>query len=248
VIGVFAAMQSEVEACPPWLRSSGQRQVGRFTVFQGDAGFICRTGIGPIAEEATRLAVDELSPEVVLSVGTCGGLNDQLSSGDIILCSHLHEWPASPAEEPRAVTADEILLSTALKTAEAARIPARKGSSVSVDTPAWGPKEKAALRRWMNHDIVEMESYWIGRAAAEKGLPYLAIRVITDGHDDSIPEIPGLVDEDGNVDQAKLLEYSRAHPEVVPLLAEIHQRGTRSRENLSKLLDAFIPAITGGSA
>lgn len=243
MIGVFVAMQSEVDACPPSLRASGQRQVGRFTVFEGDAGFVCRTGIGPVAEEATRLAVDELSPRVVLSAGTCGGLNDELSSGDIVLCSHLHEWFESPPDEPHAVTADERLLVFALRAAHRAGVPARRGASVSVDTPAWGPDEKHALRSWMDHDIVEMESYWVGRAAVEEGLPYLAARVITDGHADTIPNIPGLIGPDGNVDQAKLLEYTAAHPEVVPLLAEMHQRGARSLENLRRLLDAFIPSI-----
>lgn len=243
MIGVFAAMQSEVDACPPALRSAGQRQVGRFTVFEGDAGFVCRTGIGPVAGEATHLVAGELSPRVVLSVGTCGGLNDAAGSGEIILCGHLHEWSDPPPDEPHAVTADERLLAAALEAAKASGVSARKGSSVSVDEPAWTPDDKLALRNWLNHDIVEMESYWIGRAAAEKGLPYLAIRVVTDGHGDTLPNIPGLIDGEGMVDQAKLLEYAQAHPEVVPLLAEMHQRGGRSLANLRAFLDHFIPAI-----
>lgn len=244
MIGVFAAMQSEVDACPPSVRNAGQRQVGRFTVFEGDAGFVCRTGIGPVAEEATRLAIKELSPLVVLSVGTCGGLNDTLESGEIVVCGHLHEWSESPPDESHAVIADEDLLKAALDAAETAGIAARKGGSVSVDEPAWGPEEKASLRNWMNHDIVEMESYWIGRAAVEENLPYLAIRVVTDGHNDSLPKIPGLFDAEGHVNQQILIEYTAAHPEAIPILARNHERNGRSLTNLRAHLDAFIPAIS----
>jgi adenosylhomocysteine nucleosidase len=244
VIGVFAAQQSEVEACPAALRSAAQRQVGRFTVFEGDVGFVCRTGMGPIAEEATRLAVDALSPRVVLSVGTCGGLNGGLSSGEIVLCERVHEWTEPAPDEPQTITADAALVDAATQAASAAQVSARTGASVSIDTPAWGPGEKRALREWMGHDVVEMESFWIGRVAAESRIPYLAIRVITDGHDETIPNIPGLIGADGTVDQSKLLEYTRDHPEAISRMAEMHRRSEQALANLRTLLDAFIPSIS----
>lgn len=243
MIGVFAAMQSEVEVCPAAVRGAGQRRIERFTVFEGEAGFVCRTGIGPIAEEATRLVVEDLSPRIVLSVGTCGGLNDALGSGEIVLCGQLHEWSESPTDEPDAVVADERLLGAAVDAAAAAGVSACTGGSVSIDTPAWGPDEKRALRDWMGHDVVEMESFWIGRAAVERRLPYLAIRVITDGHDETIPNITGLIDAEGNVDQSKLLEHTRAHPEDIPKMVKMHRRSEQALANLGRLLDAFIPAI-----
>jgi nucleoside phosphorylase len=245
LIGVFAAMQSEVEACPASLRSGPERLLGQFPVFEGDGGFVCRTGMGPIAEEATRLAIEHLSPRVILSVGTCGGLSKDLDTGDIVLCSHLHEWSESPPDEPHAIKADDGLLAAALRAAKATGVSARSGGSVSVDEPAWGPAEKAALRSWKNHDVVEMESYWIGRAASRAGLPYLAIRVVTDGHGDTLPNIPGLITADGSIDSTKLLEYTRENPESIPMFAEMHNRGGRALANLRTLLDAFIPVITG---
>lgn len=248
MIGVFAAMQPEVEACPPALRAAGQRSVGPFQVFEGESGFVCRTGIGPIAEEATRLAVERLSPRVVLSVGTCGGLNGDLGSGEIVLCERLHEWADPPPRDPQAITADARLLEAAAAAASVAGISVRTGGSVSIDTPAWGPDEKRRLRGWIGHDIVEMESFWIGRAAAEAAIPYLAIRVITDGHDETIPDIPGLIGPDSAVDQAKLLEYTRSHPEQIPTLAEMHRRSEWALAKLRGLLDAFIPSIAQARA
>jgi len=243
VIGVFAAMQSEVEACPAALRSDSQRQVGRFTVFEGESGFVCRTGMGPVAEEATRLAIDQLSPRLVLSVGTCGGLNEDLGTGDIVLCDRLHEWTEPPPDGPQTITADRALLDAATLAASAVEVSVRTGASVSIDTPAWGPDEKRTLRDWMGHDVVEMESFWIGRAAGERGLPYLAIRVITDGHDETVPNIPGLIGTDGTLDRSRLSEHTRAHPEDIPKLAAMHQRSEQALGNLRRLLDAFVPSV-----
>jgi adenosylhomocysteine nucleosidase len=244
VIGVFAAQQSEVDICPSALRAEGQRRVGPFQVFQGESGFVCRTGMGPIAGEATRLAIEQLSPGFVLSVGTCGGLSEDLRMGDIVLAEHLHEWTDPPREEPQTIAADPALLEAATEAASAAQVSVRTGGSVSIGTPAWGPDEKRALRDWMGHDIVEMESFWIGRAAAERRIPYLAIRVITDGHDETIPNIPGLIGPDGTVNQAKLLEFTRSHPEAIPQMAEMQRRSERALANLRILLDAFIPSIS----
>ena len=52
---------------------------------------------------------------------------------------------------------------------------------------------KRRLRDWDGHDIVEMESYWVGRVAAASGLPFLAVRAVSDGADATVPDIPGLM-------------------------------------------------------
>lgn len=242
MIGTFAAVQPEVEACPLSLRSGGERSLGRFLLLEGDSGFVCRTGMGRAAEEAARTAVAELRPQAVLSVGTAGGLSDELDTGDIVLCSHLHAWTGG-TEGPEPVTADERLLAAAEETARETGASVRSGGSVTVDEVAWGPEEKRRLREWMSHDIVEMESYWVGKAAREAGVPFLAVRVVSDGHGESVPHVPGMVTAEGTVDQSAILAYVQENPEAAPKLAQLYERGLRARDSLRAFLDAFIPAI-----
>jgi len=142
------------------------------------------------------------------------------------------------------VTADAALLAAAWQAAEECGIPARAGRSVTVDSVAWGPEEKARLGDWMGHDIVEMESFWVGRAAAERGVPFLAVRVISDHAGDRIPEIPGLVNDDGSVDYSRLLPHVRQHPELVPIMAEQAERSRRAIESLRAFMTAFVPMAT----
>jgi hypothetical protein len=114
---------------------------------------------------------------------------------------------------------------------------------VTVSEAAWGPSEKDQLRD-AGHDIVEMESFWSGRVADSRGIPFLAARVISDGAVESLPSVPGLVNDDGTINQAALVEYTREHPETMVALAEQAQRSRRAIDNLRAFLDAFVPSLS----
>lgn len=245
MIAIFAAMEPEVSACLGSLSGVRHSSVGGFAVVEGDLGVVCRTGLGRRAEEASAALLGRLSPAAVLSVGTAGALSHDLRAGEIVLCHRVDLGPQCqhPAQG-ETVTADAALLAAAWQAAEECGIPARAGRSVTVDSVAWGPEEKARLGDWMGHDIVEMESFWVGRAAAERGVPFLAVRVISDHAGDRIPEIPGLVNDDGSVDYSRLLPHVRQHPELVPIMAEQAERSRRAIESLRAFMTAFVPMAT----
>lgn len=245
MIGVFAALQPEVEACPLSLRSSGERRLGRFLLLQGSDGFVCRTGVGRAAGEAAQQVIDALRPRLVLSVGTAGGLDQELSTGDIVICRRLHAWMGGRGDESETVEGDSDLLSVAQMAGVKAGLVLRTGSSVTADHVAWGADEKRRLHEWMGHDIVEMESFWVGRVAVRLGVPFLAVRVVSDGHAEAIPQVPDLINADGTVNREALLAYARDHPQSVPLLTESYNRGLRALGRLRTFLDAFLPAIQG---
>jgi nucleoside phosphorylase len=243
LIGVFAALQPEVEACPLSLRSDGGRRLGHFLVLQGRDGFVCRTGTGRVAEEAAQQVIGTLRPSVVLSVGTAGGLGQDLKTGDIVICRSLNVWTDGRGDESATVESDGGLLSAAQAVGAEAGLPMHTGTSVTADHVAWGADEKRRLHEWMGHDIVEMESFWVGRAALRMGLPFLAIRVVSDAHTESLPQVPDLISADGAVDGEALVAHARDHPEVLASLSEFYKRSVRALDGLRAFLDAFLPAI-----
>ncbi len=239
---MFAALQPEVEACLGSLSAVRHRTVGGFAVAEGDLGAVCRTGMGRRAERCVAAVLPQLSPSAVLSVGTAGGLHAQRRAGDIILCQRVdHAEARGSRSGARPATSDPALIVTAKNVADELRLPARLGACVTVDSVAWTPQEKADLHGWREHDIVEMESFWIGRAAAQRRVPFLAVRVVSDQADDSLSDIPGLVNEDGSVDYSRFLPHVREHPELAPILAEQAERSWRAIANLRTFLTAFVP-------
>jgi hypothetical protein len=86
-----------------------------------------------------------------------------------------------------------------------------------------------------------MESFWIGEAAARRGIPFLTIRTISDGADHQLPGYS--MKEDGSFDEQKFMEYVREHPESAPLLAAQAERSRVALGNLAIVLAGFLPPL-----
>lgn len=238
MIAVFAAMAVEVRACLVAVTGGREREIGGFPVIEGDGILICQTGLGRRAIEAAGAFLGQVSPSVVLSIGTAGGLARDVGVGHIVFCERVgHEF------EHGLVSGDAGLIASALDTSAVLGLPARKGVSVTVDTVAWTPQDKARLHSTGAPDVVEMESFWIGRAAVERGLPFLAARAVSDGPDNPLVEIPDLFDDHGNVKPAAVLAFTREHPEAIPHIAAQHERGGRALESLTRFMGAFLPGL-----
>ncbi len=243
MIAVFAAMRPEVGACLGCFGEREETEIAGYPAVRGELAVICQTGLGRRAEQSVAAVLPKLSPSVVLSVGIAGGLHPELCAGDTILCERIdHAQARGLAEEGKPATSDAGLIEEALMTARERGLPARLGSSVTVDSVAWTPADKSDLHSWVKHDIVEMESYWIGRAAAERGIPFLAVRVVSDQASDQLVQAAA-IKEDGTFDQDSLLAFVREHPELMPVFAQQAERNRIAFANLTAFLSAFLPRL-----
>jgi adenosylhomocysteine nucleosidase len=236
VILIFVALESEMAACLGCTGEVRDETLGDLRVVRSESVAICQTGIGRRALQVAEQALAKMSPTMVLSVGIAGGLAPDLGIGDAVLCERV----SHPAQ-PNPVLCDAGLVAAAKQVDDVAW---RIGASVTVDEPAWGPEEKAALHGNGEHHIVEMESYWIGAAARAVGLPFLTVRTVSDGSAHSLTNIPGLFDDSGKVDTERLLEYTREHPDVIPLLAEQRERSQAAFDSLRVLMPPLLAALS----
>jgi adenosylhomocysteine nucleosidase len=241
VILVFAAMQPEVSACLGWMREYRNTEIAGFPVLEADGAVICQTGLGRRAKDAADAVIARFSAGAVLSVGVAGGLSRRLEVGDIVMCERIDHESHRGKGKGKTVRSDTRLLGAALGAARGLGLPASKGTALTVDEVAWGPAEKSTHHSWKSHDIVEMESFWIGEAAARQGIPFLTIRTISDGADHQLPGYS--MKEDGSFDEQKFMEYVREHPEAAPLLAAQAERSRLALGNLAIVLAGFLPPL-----
>jgi len=238
VIVVFTAMGVETRACVDAVGGAQERDAGDLKVMVSGDFLVCQTGIGRRAQGVARSLLQRLEARYVLSVGTAGGLAPDVQAGDVVCCERVvHAW------EQGEVAGDEELAAAALECARGLGCSHQAGVSVTVDRVAWTPRDKAVLRKSSGADIVEMESFWIGRAANEKGLPFLAVRAVSDDASNALVEVPGAIDDEGNIDGARVLAYTQERPEVIPLLARQHELGGRALAALSRFLAVFLPRL-----
>jgi adenosylhomocysteine nucleosidase len=112
----------------------------------------------------------------ILSVGIAGALAPDLEVGDTLIAE-------------RVVTANQAFETDAKWTARlAAALPeARIGAILGRDRIADSADVKALLRDATGADAVDMESHLAARAALVRGVPFAALRVVSDGAERSLP-------------------------------------------------------------
>jgi adenosylhomocysteine nucleosidase len=243
MIAIFAAMESEVAACPEWTRSGERKALGGATVFEGKGSFVCQTGIGrEQAQRSVEAALSHFTPSMVLSVGVAGALAPGIEVGDVVVCTHVDHESHRGSEVEQAVYSDQRLLDAAIEVARESDISVRTGTSITVDEAAWGPAEKAAHHAWKSHDIVEMESFWIAAAAVKRGIPVLTVRTVSDTADYQMPKT-GAMRDDGTFDASAFQAWAQAHPGSMKDWTQMAENARAAFAGLTRFLEIFLPQL-----
>lgn len=253
MIAVFAALRLEVQR---FLRRVDVREracLGGFPVtlgeYEGRPLLVCHTGIGSRAAEAAATMLARHRPEFVLSVGLAGALSPECAVGDLVFCERVYradpDSEAGRAGEP--VLSDLLLLEEARRAASERGLSAHTGNSLTTSYIVAKPRKKTLLRQATGMDVVEMESYWVGRAALEQRLPFLAVRVISDGVGDTVVDIPGVVTPEGEQRLRRVLPYVLRHPGSIPHLLRLAGGSLKAVANLTRFLEVFVPACPAPS-
>jgi adenosylhomocysteine nucleosidase len=205
---------------------------------------LIQTGIGKNnAERAVELVLSYYpSIATILSIGFGGALTERLRVGDVIICSTLHCADELQIGSGRNLASDTHLVSVALECAAATR-KLRSGSSVTSAQLALKPGEKLELGRAFNADIVDMESYWVAKAAAEKHVPFICIRAVSDAvHESSLP-FDLLLAPDGKLRQEETAIHMLAHPHHLVRLLATYQNTRRARRSLTNYICCFLTRL-----
>lgn len=245
MILAFAAMEPEVAACFGGAPGRPAGVAGGYPLVAADGVFACRTGIGRRAQQVAEAVIGTTAPRAVLSVGIAGGLRPGLSVGDVVVCTHVDHESYRRAPECVSVYCDDSLAAEALGCAAAAGLRATYGASLTVDEAAWGPAEKAALHSWKRHDIVEMESFWVGQAASRRGIPFLAVRTVSDTVHDQVHDT-GALREDGAFDPDAFQLWASANPDLADDWKVGMANARLAFANLAALLNRLLPRLAAG--
>jgi len=94
-------------------------------------------------------------------------------------------------------------------------------------------------------DAVDMESFATLSVAKEKGLPAVAIRVISDRLDEDMPaDIGTTVDEKGRVSVRGVAKHVARHPLQVPALIRLGRQSRTAADAMAHFLEAFIKELS----
>lgn len=171
---------------------TSERLAGRTRLTIGHIGLteiaVAKSGIGKVnAALAARDIIDSFRPDLVISTGVAGGTGSDAGILDVVVADRLayHDVWCGPGTEPCVAdgfapyftTDPDILALPSL----AERHGVVHGLICSGDSFISSPDEVAEIRR-KQPDVkaVEMESTAIAHVCAAMGVPFIAIRVVSD--------------------------------------------------------------------
>jgi nucleoside phosphorylase len=154
------------------------KAVYREAFFEGKTFSIVRSGIGP-DRAAGAIKSLQVRPSAILSVGTAGGLAPGLRFGHIVVSSETVS--ADSPDTPLAWT--DWLVTAAVNACKKEGIPFIAARLATVRKPVFRREDRERLHRVTGAHAVDMESHAVGLEALRLGIPFVALRVISDDVD-----------------------------------------------------------------
>ena len=187
---------------------------------------VIHTGVGPqkCAERFSKFLLEN-KPEIVISSGFCGGTNDELRPGDLVIAKNL-------SNTQLAERAGELL----------AR--AVTGELFSVDRVVDPAAGRYAIGREHGAIAIDMETTTIARLCAESAIPMLGLRAISDSPAAPFPAPPEVLFdiEMQRTRFTRLLSHLARNPKAIALLAGFSQQITIAK---TKLAEALVTLVRG---
>ena len=177
------------------------------------------TGMGAAPAERHAAAAIADGAVAAIAAGFCGALDPTLGLGDVIV----------PQRVVDAVTGEAFACDASL-TAGAGR---PHGTLVTAARVVGNPAARASL----DGVAVDMESAGVARACARAGVPFAAVRAVTDRAGDVLPDFAGVVDDTGRVHRMAMARRLVMHPAEIAAWTRLARGASAARRGL-------VPAVT----
>jgi adenosylhomocysteine nucleosidase len=244
---IFAALEAEVREF-----KKGMAIIRTFTyqdcrIFEGIlAGkdvLLVVTGIGEKrAKTSAQYILENFPVSVLVSSGFAGALNDKVCVGDIAIYKTLRCEQCREVSAGKPLQTNLTLLADCTKSDQDCHIQFLSCRGVSVSRVCATPQGKSKLGCDSGADVVDMESFWIGQIAAERNVPFIAVRSISDSVDDDLSFLAHVTDG-GQVKPLKALGYFMHHPSHLRTVAVLLTNGRKAGKNLAVFLDKMVRNI-----
>jgi adenosylhomocysteine nucleosidase len=219
-VAIVAALKSEVRSLVrTWPARRIEHEGRKFTFYEGESAVLVCGGIGQeSAHGAAEALIAHHSPDLVVSAGIAGALVRELQVGDTI-------FPASIIDTGDGSRHPTSIGGAAVGTTSFGRTILASSARMA------GRREKQQLRTCYGAHAVDMESAGVARAAERHGLPFLAVKAISDEVDFELPELEDFISR-GRLETARFLLHFALRPWHWLKVFRLARNARRASENL----------------
>jgi len=145
-----------------------------------------RVGVGPRrSRESLSRLLGRHRPDAVINLGICGGLVPSMPVGQVVV---VDGWVDGPR-------ADATLRRALIRGLDGQGVAWSPGEALTVRHALQRPWSKHLAARTTDAMICEMEGRALAEACAEFGIPFAALRTVSDGHGTVLRRPPRMMPE-----------------------------------------------------
>jgi nucleoside phosphorylase len=185
-------------------------------------------------EGVARATLSLEKPALLLSAGFCGGIGPELKVGDLVVGSRV-------VGTSRSFPADPSLLDSATRALKADTLPFSTGTILTGDRVVSPTYQQEEGWREMGVLAVDMESAYLADWAARQGIPFLAIRVVSDTPAEPWAAEAGLfITPGGRLKLGALFVHLLQHPFSISRMIALARKLREATTRLTAGIRAFL--------
>lgn len=184
------------------------------------------------AYQTARAACRALPIRAYLSVGLSASLSEDLEPGGLVVAESIASLANGMVYQ-----SDERLLGLARESLEGRASFGLVAASREVLTTSEGKKKAAASCKAL---ALDMETYGAARAVEEQGVPFMAIRAISDTLGEDLPVDFNRFLRGGTLDWPRFMAHVITHPVAIPGLIRLGRNSRMAVRNLTEAVAGVI--------
>ncbi len=223
-LAIVSALNREVHPLVRYWQARDQTHAARtHRFYEHETTVLVCGGIGAeAARRATEAVISLYNPKLIYSAGFAGALDPMLKVGDIL--------------EPR-----QVINFADGSRVETEKLATRSNEKILITFDAVAtPAQKIILRDSYFADAVDMEAAAVARAAEVRGIPFAAIKAISDEVDFTFPSMERFVDSAGQFRETQFAFYAAIRPWLWPRLIQLARNSNRAARALCARLEQLI--------
>jgi len=239
------------EEIRPLLRLAGKyrrEKISGFDAYRFSYGeekvLLVKSGMGlDNASAATHVLISEAKPCIVVNFGFCGAVKAGPQVGDIMVAQRIllnRETLFSP--QSGIIEEKAKLLSRSLADSLNSQDFSVYGGSF---VTAAEVRKKAEMARivpaWVPNPVLEMETAAVAKAAAKEGVPFLAVRGVSDDAGEELGfSISELTDGRMKLRIGRVLLTVAKKPWIIPQMLRLAKNSRKAGENLARAIAVML--------
>jgi adenosylhomocysteine nucleosidase len=223
-VAIVAALEREVRPLVKRWRINNREYDGRnFRFFENGLAVLVCGGIGAeAARRACEAAIKLYQPSLVISAGFAGALDPELDVGRMLT--------------PRVV----------IDANDGSRTEVGSGNGVLVSFNAVADaKQKVKLGKAYGADAVDMEAAAVARGADAHGLPFVAVKAISDDAGFEMPALDKFIARDGQFQAGRFVLFAAVRPWLWPGVIRLRANTQKASSALCRALEEYAQEAEG---